>query len=386
MQNLKSYSVLIGILVAHQLWVNFIQNVLYPIHFTPHNLFILELIGKRVDVPGGIYSFLNSGNIIILWLISRRIFANRFSIVPAVIYAISPWSGYLVVANSFYIYLLFLLLLIFYGLMVINSKKFLAPVLIISGTTLILYSSFLMFFIIPLLILVIIFFKLISFNKLKLALSLIAILLLPVFIYMNGNRLTFQNILQSEITTFSDPGLLNMVNSYQGAARQANLGILARISENKYIFSTELLLLKFAKHFTPSTYFTSQEKLLNFSFTPPIYLGFLVPFIFGFYQIFKVPHLRKGLILSILLTIPSVLSKPMIDLNRLFIFMPVIVLVVAFGLIFLFTQKKKIYMVILSITIFIIIFQALVTISDIQLREKARFERYFENKSEIGRQ
>lgn len=387
MQNLKSFSFLIGILVIHQLWVMFIQGILHPVHFTPHNFFILELIGKKVNIPTELIFFLDTANIILIWLISRRIFAGFNSFIPAVIYATLPWSGYLVAAKSFYILLAFLTLLIFYGFLLINSKEkrpFWESILTITATTFTIYGSLLMLFIVPLLFIVIYIFRIFPTNNLRSIFYVIIVLSLPLLISIYVNILAFQNILQREITIFSDPGLINMANSYQGAARQANLGILARTAENKYIIHLEYIFLKLSKHLTPSTYFTSQEKLLNFSFTPPIYLGFIIPFAFGFYQILKSPHFIKWLILSVPLVIPSMLSKQMVDLNRLFILLPVLILIITFGSIFLFKQKKNIYLALIGISIFMVIFQAFVTISDIQLREKARFVRYFGDKIEIG--
>lgn len=386
MKNLKKYSSLLFIILIHQLWVIFIQNALSPIHFAPNNLFIFELIGKQVNIPSAILFFLGAGNIILLWLISKRIFAG-FCLIPPIIYAISPWGSYLAVAGSFYIYLSSLLLLAFYSILLIRSgRRFLGSILLAGAMLAAMYSSLLLFLVLPIVFILLIIFKITPLISSKLLISLI-ILLSPLLFFIYGNMSGFKNIINNEIKIFEDPGLLNMVNSYQGAAKQENLGKLAKLSENRYIFFSEYILLKFTKQFVPSTIFTPQEKLLNFSFSPPIYLGFLIPFAFGLYQILKSSDFKKLLFLSTLLITPSILGKPMVDLNRLFIFMPAITLVTTFGLIHLYKQRnKKKIAIFLVITIFLVIFQALVTISDIQLREKDRFIKYYGVNFELGKQ
>lgn len=386
MKNLKRYSSLIVIILIHELWVIFIQNALFPIHFTPNNLFTFELIGKQVNIPSAILFFLGTGNIILLWLISKRIFAG-FYLIPPIIYAISPWGSYLVVAGSFYIYLSFLLLLACYSILLIRSgRRFVGSILLVGAMLAAMYSSLLLFLVLPVVFILLVVFKITPFINSKLLISLI-ILLSPLLFLIYGNKLGFKNIINNEIKIFEDPGLLNMVNSYQGNANQQGFGQLARLSENRYIFFSEYILLKFTKQFVPSTIFTPQEKLLNFSFSPPIYLGFLIPFAFGLYQILKFSNFKKLLFLSTLLVIPSILAKPMVDLNRLFILMPVLILITAYGLIlFLKQRQNKILFIFLAISIFLVAFQLLVTLSDIRVREKDRFIKYYGQNYELGKQ
>lgn len=387
MKNLKKYGLLFIIILAHLLWVTFIQNVLFPVHFDPHNFFVFDLTSKKTDLPETILLLLDAGNIILLWLISRRIFTGRFSLIPSIIYAVSPWSSYLVVAGSFYIYLSFLLLLSFYSLLIISSgRRFLGSILLVGATVAAMYSSFLLFLVLPVICISLVIFKITPFISAKFLILLI-ILLFPFLFLIYGNRLGFTNIMNNEIKIFEDPGLVNMVNNFQGAAKQQGYGQMAKLSENKYLFFSEYILLKVTKQFVPSTFFTPQEKLLNFSFSPPIYLGFFIPFVFGLWSCLKISRLRKALLLSTLLVVPSVVSKSMVDLNRLLIFMPVIILVTTFGLILLYEQRnKKKIAIFLFITIFLVILQIVVTISDIQVREKDRYIKYYGQNFEIGKQ
>lgn len=195
-------------------------------------------------------------------------------------------------------------------------------------------------------------------------------LLLLILINSNASR----NIFERDVKLFSDPGLINNTNVFQGEGRDAGLSLLTKVSENKYLNLGKESINKSIKNVLPSTYFTSQEKLLNFSFTPPIFLGFLIPAFLGLYLVLKDKKLRKYLFLSLVLLIPSFLSKNSVDLNRLLIFFPVLLLLISYGLINLYEQKRKI---LLGIIIFLVLAQFLGTLFDIGQREYPRFERYF---------
>ena len=145
MKLLNKYSILI-LLGLHFLFIIFIKNTLLPIHF----------VQKDFSLPFELLVVLDLGNLILIWLISKKIF-SKFIFVPPLIYAVIPWSSYLVFAGSFYIYLLFLVLLTLFIFISLKSKKILTVIMII-----------------------------------------------PLF-------LGFNHILEGEVKIFSDPGLLNMV-------------------------------------------------------------------------------------------------------------------------------------------------------------------------------
>ena len=373
------------ILFIHLVLVFFIYQALSPIHFTPLGLFFLELLSKVLYIPTWVLFVLDVGNLFLLWLISRKIF-REYSLLVPLIYAISPWSSYLVVAASFHIYLLFLLLIGCYGLLIIKTRKILGTFFVSGSIIGLTYSSLPLSLLLPLILLIPIF-KIVSISYLKYAFVAVVILLLPLFFMIFGNYVGYKNILNNEVKVLSDPGLLNMVNDYQGIAQQRGLGSLAKISENKYLFSFEKILLKYLKQLTLANYFTSQEKLLNFSFTPPIFLGFLIPFIYGLLQLLK-QH-KRIFFLSTFLVMPSVFSRYLVDLNRLIIFFPVVIVIISYGLIELIKQKKKKTMrILLYLTLFLIVFQSMVTLFDISIREKDRFTKYyeFEKNYEVGKQ
>ncbi len=385
---MRTYLIFILIALVHCFLTIFIQNNIDPIHYIAQNFFVLELIGRRIYFPSEALYFFDLGNLILIWLIGRSFFTKNASLIPPLVYAISPWSNYLVSGESFYVYLSFLVLVMSYGLFLIKSEKNSIGLILLGSTAVIaLYSSFLMIVTIPVIFLLLIVSKNYSFSILKKAILIIVISTLPLFFLIYFHQVGFKNILSNEIQIFSDPGLINMVNKYQGDARQEGFGIFAKLAENKYIFYPEFILLKFTKQFTPSTFFTSQEKLLSFSFTSPIFFGFLLPFFYGLYKILKSPFLRKILIISSVLVIPSILSKHIVDLNRLVIFSPVVILIISYGLIEIYKQRKdrRIYLF-LVLTISLVVLQLIVSLSDIHLREKARFVKYHGENYEIEKQ
>jgi hypothetical protein len=211
---------------------------------------------------------------------------------------------------------------------------------------------------------------------------LFVLLALPLLLFTFKNHANTHNILQNEVSIFADPGLINTVNSFEGEARQVNMSILGRISENKYVFSGEYLLSKFSEQLVPATFFTSQGKLLDFSFSSPIFLGFLIPFFFGIYLLLKSDNIRNILLVSGLLAVPSVFAQETINLNRLVIFIPVVIFIISYGIVKLLEQKdkNKVWILVFSI---LVLLQIFITINDINVREKARFTQYFGQNYEV---
>lgn len=385
----KEFLYFLLILLFHLLFVVFIAVGIYPIHFTPHNFFFLELIGGiSFYFPLPILLLFEIGNIFLFWLIGKLLFP-KFSLVPVFIYSIAPWGVYSLIFGSFYTYLLFLVLLFFYGFLLLDSgKKFLGGLLIVIPLAGFIYSSvFGLFLLIAFGILLAI--KEYSFKSLKIPLVVLAVLLAPYIFLVLSNTTGFINVFKNETKVFSDPGIINTVNEYQTSPTKSSIQKIARISENKYIFFSEYVTIKFIKQLIPSTIFTSEGKLGYFSFNSPIFLGFLIPFIYGLALLFTQKRLRNILILSTVLALPSTLALQMVDLNRLLIFVPVIVALISLGLINLWTNhRKKVHKVFLILCFSLVIFQFLIVLYDIPMREKERFNRYFyfEKNFEISKQ
>lgn len=363
------------ILIIHQILVLWVVTIFPVVHFTKQNLFFIELIGNGAFYSAKIIFVIELGNLILLWLIGKKIFKGRYSLLLPLLWTVCPWAIYETVAKSFYIYIVFLLLVGILSFLNYQSKKTKLNLAILAGSLILgIYSSFFVFLLSP-------------FFFLLLKKRVLLLLLIPLIFLILNNSTGFKNIAKNEITIFADPGFVNMINRDQGQANKVGLGKLARVTENKYIFGLEKLGLKFTQQLLPETYFSFQNKLLNFSFSPPIYLGFLIPFIYGLIAILKNPFLKKWLMISNILVIPSVLSGQAADLNRLLIFAPVIILIISYGLMILIekfhhrTDRK-----ILLLAIFLITFQFLVTVTDIHLKERNRFEKYQGIHFDLGKQ
>ncbi|MDO8569956.1 MAG: hypothetical protein Q7R97_00020 [Candidatus Daviesbacteria bacterium] len=355
--------------------LSFVFRTIYPLHFSPQPLFFSDLIGKPLFLPLWLIFLSGVGNIILLFLISQKLFLKKYVLILPLIYNLSFWPDYLIAGGSNYPFLLFFLLLFGLGYLFFTEQAKKGLILMLVGFFVLIYSSFLMLITLLLLIAGLNFSPAVAGSKnISKSFVFLLFLLMPLLLLILINLSAFQNIFQRDIKFFSDPGLINNTNVFQGEGRDAGLFGLVKISENKYLNLSKEAVNKSIKNILPSTYFTPQEKLLNFSFTPPIMVGFLIPAFLGLYLVLKNGKQRKYLLLSLILLMPSFLSKNSLDLNRLLIFFPVILLLISLGLINLYENKRKI---LLGIIIFLVLFQLVGTLFDLGSREYPRFERYF---------
>lgn len=384
----KDYIIFLIICGLSLITTAFLIRLIYPIHLQEEKPLFFDLIELNVKLPLWLAFFLGSINIFLIWIIAKKFFLGRLALIPVLVYCLSPWSFYLMAAQSFYTYLLMLTLITFLGILQIKSEKSMLGILLfVLGSILLLYSSLLLLLIYPIVITALIFIKFMTSKKISFSLFIIVLFCLPLFISMFRNQVGMRNIYHNQITLFADPGHINVVNAFQGESSKAGFNLLSKMAENKYIYLFKYSMLKAVKHIIPSTFFTSQEGLLKFSFTPPIYFGFLTPFLYGLYLTLKSSTLRAGLIVSFVLLIPSFVSKQIIDLNRLVLFEPVIIFIIALGLVKITREKKdRIFKLMLTLTIILVLTQFLVTIFDINFREYERFERYFGGSLQIGKQ
>lgn len=380
----KDYLIFLLIFCLQTLLLAFAIRTIYPIHYLNQPIFSSELINSSTSIPPLLIFILGAGSLALIWLISKKIFPSYQALIPPLIYSLSPWSIYLSAANSFYIYFLFLILLIGYALLIKDDRA--RTTLLVIGITVSFYSSILALIIIPLLVLSAICLKQVSLKEIKITLYLTAVLSIPLLLLLLLNFAGFKNIARSQISLLSDPEYINSSNSFYGESQKMRLDLLAKLSENKYEYIGKYLINKSIKNIAPSTYFTPQEKLLGFSFTPPIYLGFLFPFLLGVNLILVSP-IKKYLIFSLILLIPSFLSKQSLDLNRLIIFAPILIFTISYGLIALYNHRSKaLFKTVFYLTLFLVVLQFALTVFDMNTREYPRFDRYFGINLEVGKQ
>lgn len=376
----KDYKFLLFVFSLNILFMALVCRVIYPLHFSQQPLFLSDLLGFYIGLPSwSIYVF-GSVDIILIWLIGKIIFTKVWSYLFTLFFVISPWFVYSVVLGSFYIYLLCLMLISFLALHLIRSGKQKAGgAIFVVSSILFIYSSVISILIYLLFVCGLFIFKLLPLNKIKINLILILVICLPLFVLMFKNPLGLRNILGNEINFLSDPGLISGLNAFQGESRKQGFGIPSKFSENKYVYLSRYMFLKFTENIVPSTFFTPEEKLAGFSFTPPLYLGLLIPFLYGIYIAFASKTLRKVLLFSLILVVPSFVSKKVVDLNRLILFEPIIIFLVIHGLKALSNKRNKITILTLLFCLILLVTQLTVIISDITLREYPRFKRYYED-------
>ncbi len=359
-----------------------------PLHYTVKNLFFADVLRTTVTIPDQFYIPIFIINALIIWLIAGHFLKGKTRFIPILIYLLSPWVYYLTLAHSFYVFLLFPTLLTIHGLLLVRGKnRILGNITLISGLIIGIYSSINFLLIVPLIFSALILFKIVPKKDLKTSLLITTVLLIPLFLFTIRNVTGFRNSLSNEIQIFSDPGLLNTVNRYQGAAAEKGYKNLARLSENKYLFFSEYFVLKYISQLMPVAFFTPQYKLLGFSFSPPIILGFIIPFAYGLYKLLQNSRTRKILLISTILTIPSILAKDIVSLNRLILFFPIIIFVISQGIFSLLNLKGNIIgRIFLAITIIFVIFQIAVISIDVKTRESLRLEKYLGSTYEIKEQ
>lgn len=377
----KPVMLLLGF-IPSLLFLSLLIGKFYPIRLSTQIPFFFDLIEVHLGIPLVIIFSLAFVNYLLMWLISKKLLTGRSVLVPPIIFSMSPWLFYLTFAGSFYVYLLSIVMLSFLGLLQIRERKPIGIPVFIIGSILAIYSSLFGMLIFPLLIILTVIFKFVTFSKIKYASLVIFLFCLPLIIAIFRNQVGFNNIAKNQITLFANPGLTSAVNQFQGESRQANFNIQAKLVENRYIYLAKFILLKVVKNITPSTFFTSQENLLMFSFASPIFFGLLIPFLYGAYLVINSILLRKLLLISVLLLLPSLLSKPLVDLNRLVLFEPVVIFIISLGIIKMLTKQKML----LLLCAILVLGQFFLTISDISIREFPRYERYFSGQMEIGKQ
>lgn len=355
----------------------------YIIYFLPisNNLsepiFLTDMLGNGMVLPWQIILFFGLLNLLLFQYLGKLIFSRKLGLLSAAIYAISPWFAYLEVAGSIYIFLLFWILVSFISIeRVSRGRNKSGFIFLLLSALVLIYSSFISIFFIPALFLTIRTLNPKRTINLKIFFSIFVILCLPLFWFSFKNLIGLKNVFHNQVKIFADPELLNTPNSFRGESSEEGYFFISKISENKYVYFTKYLILKSVKNLVPSTFFTPQEKLLRFSFSQPIFLGLLIPFIYGLYIISKKDNFKNYLIISILLIGPSLLSKSLVDLNRLVLFSPAIILVISYGLI-------KLQRVLVFLCLLLLIVQSLVTIFDIAAREPFRLQNANPNTSSI---
>lgn len=312
-QELISFLITILIALSFRLYVEyFLPDIkLEPILINKNILLVIDLM-----------------NLTLIWLIGKKILDSKRGLLAALLYGISPWSAYLYSASSIYIFFLFLILIDFWTILKIQLSEQKRSILFVSST---------------------------------------AIIICGIILF---------GISKGERSTLDDIGILNTVNQFRGEVLSSNFATVGRFIENRYTYFVEYMLFNTLRHFAPSIYFTSELKLLNFSFSPPIFLGLLIPFLWTIFNLVKNNINNYVYLLTILLIVPSIIDKNSPNLNKLIIFSPMIFLIISHGIVALYQGIKNKYALCLFLCfLFLTIFQLVVVLKDIAVREPLRYQK-----------
>lgn len=355
---------LVAILSIFVLARVFFISFLNVVSFGDKSILILELLNNPVILPGWVFPLFGIGNLFLIYIIGNKLEKN-LGLFAAILYALSSWSIYLDMSGSIFVFLTFLLLLFFFGLQLLEKDKLTAKVVITIVSILLIYTNILMVIILPILLIC-----KISGYKIdnKIIITIILSLLLPLFLSFN-NFAGIKNILNNNVGIFQEVGLINGVNTLQGQTRESGYGLLARLVENRYFYLGDFFVLTVLKNISLGTYFSPQEKILGFSFSAPLFIGFLVPFLMGLSKFFKNPNKLGFFAIVFLLLLPSVLARRSPDLEKLLIISPFFFFMIAYGLT---DVRKKMSVVIILFLVVIVVIQGVTTITDIATREPQR--------------
>lgn len=322
-----------------------------------------------------IFIFYNTMNLVLIGFVSIKLFNIRLGLVSMLDYMLSPWSYYLAHSNSLYVIFVFHLMSVFVLTFAWLNNKFIN---IISYAFLLaspFYISLTYVYYFPFILLLIVRRKILDSKHIKQLLAYLSLFLVPLIILTINNTVALKVGLSKQISFVENFSDIDPINVYQGISRNNNLGLLGRVIENKYSYFGRQLLSNFMKCVSPATYFTSQEKLLGFSFNPPVLFGFIIPLFFGFSAIYKKYfNYRFAIFYLTLLILPSILSYHSPEIAKLFLIFPLIILTVTFGFERMILIKNIKTRLLLAISVILVGLQFFLFLSDIYLREFVRLK------------
>lgn len=286
------------------------------IHLFGLNVFSIRLLSVVAGIVGSIF----------FYLISQTIF-SRSKVIPIlglIIYALSPWSIFLsriaLEANLF----LTIFLISFYFLI---QKKYWQSS-IFYGLCLFTYNSsrIILFPYITLLI-----YLIIKSNTLKKDWYKYSFLILSIFVFI-FQSLDTSGQARYKWVTILDQGAINQINEL----RQE----YPRIIVNKYTYFIYHATINYLKHFSPSYVFFQGGSHYQFNIPNfPLISTLLLPFFFlGFFSLLRKLLIKSTLPIFLILfftliaPLPSAITRDAPQILRSITFLPLVTIIILFGL------------------------------------------------------
>ncbi len=345
---------------------------------TPISFTIADLFGKHLETPFILMILASLGSVFLLFFVVQKLFDSTLANLSILIFGLNPWTSYESASNSVYVLFTFEILAVLGALLLPIKNVYLKSLIIGAISFIAIISSLWMWLIIPSLVYSGYRLGWISSKEFKFVSSLIGLALIIMFILGVKHESYFLRVINQNINLFQNAKVLNNINLFHDQFRIGGYRV-GEIIENKYFYDTQHLFFHFAEYFSPVIYFTSQAKIDDFSFSPPIYLALIFPFFYGldlFFTKFKIKYKKLLCINIILLLLPATLSNIQPDLGRLFLIFPIITFLISLGLrgfYKLYHQSRSAkFLLILLASLFL--FQVIVTMSDIANREPIRIK------------
>ncbi len=317
-------------------------------YFLIPSIKIFGLTPLAVRLP---FALIGSLAVFALFGIVRLIFPKNIKIAlwSAFFLAINPWSVWQsrVGLSS---HLSFSLFLIGFFLLLAGRKKLLYYIASFLFLLFSLYTAKIAWFVIwPFLL----FFYLWRRRKeILLLIFFMIVFFLPLFFSYVKSPQAKLDIMDHDFTLFSEISIANSINAMRGEDIKMGLPFMGKLFYNK-LFYGEKVFENFLRHFNPRFYFASGDGnphhgLTNFG---PVFLVFLPFALYGIWLTYKKEPITSKIffIWFLLGTIPSILSFPSPDQEKLIFVLPLLAITTGYGL----SSVKRKYLLLLALGLLI---------------------------------
>lgn len=213
--------------------------------------------------------------------------------------------------------------------------------------------------------------SIIQIKKLKIftTILLLLILCLPMFIGYTKLPQFEKSLKENNFSLFNDIGISNGINQMRGEEIKAGYPLIGKIFYNK-IFWINKLSNNVLEHFVPRFYFSlgDQDPIHGLSNFGPLFLILIIPAVYG--TIFLIKN-KPALVLFILVwlfaaALPSAIMSKTPDQLKFYYSIPVILILVAFGI-------KKLPKILLFVLTPLLIFNIIYVYKDAIFKEPFRY-------------
>lgn len=278
------------------------------------------------------------------------------------LYAFSPWFIYADISQSIYVFGVLGVLMTIFGYLKNDSRN---GYRLLLGGGLLLSYVFLFGFIYYIFLLTLCYRK----DRQKLLSGIIPLVPLLCLAFYNIEGL--KNIIQLEFSVFNDIGIINAINVFQGNLYQLGWGSGGKLIINKFSYFFLVIFDSICRILSPVTYFSAERRMFGFSNLFPLSFVLILPLLFGLKKLFENKLFSTVIAAFFLLSISSLFTSKIFQLEKLLLIAPFLVFLISFGVHELYIKKYKKTLMIITI-IFIVSF--IISFIDFSLYENMRLD------------